>query len=300
MNTAEILDNQPSEQQTHPDQGWEAELKLEFSGGPSGTRMKHSQHSGPLYVQKPFYPEGRECAHIYLLHPPGGIVSGDHLQIDISARNHARLLLTTPGAGRFYRARQQGGLQKQTSHLHVSANSSIEWFPQETIVYNQASAELETHVTLDQDSQFIGWEIACLGLKASGKPFEQGQLLQTFTVTLENRLVFIDRLRLGEDKTLFSAPCGLQNKPVSGILLAGPFVRASPTELQNLLDELRQNIETLNASHLIAITCIGQFCISRYLGDSAEQSRQLFIALWRILRPALLDLIACKPRIWYT
>ena len=61
---------------------WAASISLGFDARPdadkTATRMTHVRHKGPLRVQRPFYPEGRNgCCHVYLLHPPGGLVSGD-------------------------------------------------------------------------------------------------------------------------------------------------------------------------------------------------------------------------------
>ena len=58
------------------EQGWSAELELGFAVVAGRTALVHNRHVGPLTVQRPFYPEG-ELAHVYLLHPPGGIVAGD-------------------------------------------------------------------------------------------------------------------------------------------------------------------------------------------------------------------------------
>ena len=84
---------------------WQAELSLGLAKTARGTVLKTCSHRGPLYVQKAFYPEGRELAHLYLLHPPGGMVSGDDLQINVNMAEGAQALITTPGAGRVYRAR---------------------------------------------------------------------------------------------------------------------------------------------------------------------------------------------------
>jgi len=65
-------------------QGWQAYLTLGFAHNHGKTILAHRRHSGPLTVQRPFYPEGNVC-HVYLLHPPGGVVAGDRLVIDINA-----------------------------------------------------------------------------------------------------------------------------------------------------------------------------------------------------------------------
>jgi hypothetical protein len=40
--------------------------------------------------------------------------------------------------------------------------------------------------------------------------------------------------------------------------------------------------------------------VARYVGPSAEQARELFTAVWRVLRPALLSCEVSLPRIWRT
>ena len=83
--------------------GWQASLALQFCHTPEKTLLHSARHSGPLTVQRPFYPEGETC-HLYLLHPPGGIVGGDTLDISVrlDAKSHA--LITMPGASKFYRS----------------------------------------------------------------------------------------------------------------------------------------------------------------------------------------------------
>ena len=62
------------------DRRWAATLDLAFDArqeqGAQVTRMTRTRFKGPLRVQRPFYPEGKTgCCHVYLLHPPGGLVS---------------------------------------------------------------------------------------------------------------------------------------------------------------------------------------------------------------------------------
>jgi len=56
----------------------------------------------------------------------------------------------------------------------------------------------------------------------------------------------------------------------------------------------------MGLSSVAAVSLVGEFYIGRYLGDSAEQARNLFTAWWQVLRPQLLDRVACAPRIWST
>ena len=82
----------------HPS-GWQARLQLGCDPRLGASRLTRRQHVGPLTIQKPLYPEGPEVCHCILLHPPGGIVGGDRLEIELEVDAGARLLATTPGAG---------------------------------------------------------------------------------------------------------------------------------------------------------------------------------------------------------
>ena len=148
---------------TLPKNSWFASLSLEFTLTPNGTQLTRTERNGPLTVQKAFYPEGRDCAHIYLLHPPAGIVSGDELRIQIQVNEKSHSLVTTPGASRFYRAREDItiGDSKQIQHCEffIKSMARCEHFPLETIVYEGADGFNTVDVHLQNDSDYLGWDI---------------------------------------------------------------------------------------------------------------------------------------------
>ncbi|HAG93950.1 MAG TPA: urease accessory protein, partial [Gammaproteobacteria bacterium] len=142
--------------------GWSASLALEFERRGPRTALVRNRHDGPLRVQRPFYPEANGQAHVYILHPPGGIVAGDSLAISSTVREHAHALVTTPSAGRVYCSNRQRQLQTQQVTMAVEPGAFGEWLPQENIVFNAAQAINHTHIQLQSGARFIGWEITCL------------------------------------------------------------------------------------------------------------------------------------------
>ena len=74
---------------------WHARLSLGVRHTPRGSRVASAERLGPLHLQKPFYPEGPDLAHLYLLHPPGGMVSGDLLEIEARLEPNTAALITT-------------------------------------------------------------------------------------------------------------------------------------------------------------------------------------------------------------
>ncbi|MBL4826358.1 MAG: urease accessory protein UreD [Spongiibacteraceae bacterium] len=290
-------------------QTWKASLALELQGAQSdcsllGTRLISAKHRGPLYVQKPFYPEGRSHAHLYLLHPPGGLVSGDELSVKIGASQGAGALITTPGAAKIYRARSDTQLQSQKVNLTITERSCLEWFPQETIVYNAAIATMDMQVTLSQDSSYIGWDILCLGLPGAAALFKKGsvnQCLQLFENcgADSNKLIYRDNIDIQASDLLLSSPCGFNQCTVNASLVAKFPVEKIPL-IDSLLDTLRKRLDELGAGKQVAVTAMGGICISRYLGESANDAKRLFIELWKMIRPVMIQREASIPRIWYT
>ena len=102
--------------------GWLAELHLRYEYRHARSVIAARHHQGPLTIQKPFYPEGDVC-HTYILHPPGGVVGGDILNINITVADGAHALLTTPASGKFYRS--AGKTAEQHNHLSIETGACL-------------------------------------------------------------------------------------------------------------------------------------------------------------------------------
>lgn len=278
---------------------WYADLELQFAMSERGCRLARNRHRGPLYVQKPFFPEGRDLAHVYLLHPPGGLVSGDRLDIRVDVREGAAALVTTTGAGRVYRARSDGLLQSQNTTLRVAAGASLEWLPLENIAYPNANGAMRTRVDLAQGARFAGWEVTSLGLPACGEPFAGGQLLQRLEIFRECIPLQVESLHLTGDEIL-NARAGLQGLPVNGLLVMGPFDSFGNALDEEIFEYCREIIAAHEPRCIAGITRVGEMLAVRVLGHCAFEVRGLLTELWEQLRPIWLGRAACAPRIWRT
>lgn len=267
--------------------GWAAHLHLEFHKYPGKTVLASSFRKGPLAVQRAFYPEGDLC-HVYLLHPPGGVAGGDTLEIHAKVAEGASALVTTPGAAKFYRT--VGPMACQHQILHADAGT-LEWLPQENILFPGAKVQLNTVIELTGGASFIGWEINCLGRPAVAERFEAGSAVFNFRLQRDGQPLLLERIIVTGESDL-SSPAGLRGKPVFGMLCA---TLADKT----LLEDIREKIP-LAHRHELGVTLVDGLLIARYLGDSTEVARLLFYALWKILRPAVLQRAPCAPRIWKT
>jgi hypothetical protein len=59
---------------------WHASLQLDYTLEGTRTVARHA-HNGPLRILQSLYPEGDAVCHNVLVHPPGGLVGGDTLDI---------------------------------------------------------------------------------------------------------------------------------------------------------------------------------------------------------------------------
>ncbi len=264
---------------------WEAELRLGFSQRGDKTVLTNSEHRGPLTVQRPFYPEGGVC-HVYLLHPPGGVVAGDQLSISADAQNDAQALITTPAAGKFYRS--GGGEARQTINLTIAENASLEWLPQETIVYQGAQLNSSMNIDLADQAHFIGWEILALGRPAAGEGFANGAASLNWRISRAGRLFYLERLRL--DAEAFQARWGLYGHSACGTLFVYPATPVQLAAVQELIgDEANRGV-----------TLIEGLLICRGLDRRADLLKSFFEAVWGLVRGDVIGKAVCAPRIWAT
>lgn len=273
---------------------WHAELQLGFARDGERTALVENRHFGPLRVQKALYPEGSPVCQAILLHPPSGIAGGDHLKIRATVGASAHAQLTTPGAGKWYRT---GGAEaSQDIELSVAEGATLEWLPQETIVFNGARARMHTRVSLAADSRFIGWDILCLGRTASGERFDTGHVDLHYRIERAGAPLWIERGSFQGADPMLASPAGWAGAPVCGTLLASfPELSTHSTEL---LERCRQVAPADGAGH--AVTALPGLLVARYLGASSEAARLWFAALWAILRPLCCGRPALVPRIWNT
>ncbi len=271
--------------------GWRAELHLNYARRDTRTVLAARRHCGPLAVQKSLYPEGDGVCHNVVLHPPAGVVGGDELLIEAQFETGSHAVLTTPGASKWYRSPGISALQDL--RFHVASGATLEWLPQETILFDGAHARLRTEVLLDPGARYLGWEVICLGRRASGEAFASGCLAQVTEVRCANRPLWLERGRLTGGDPLLRSVIG-----VAGFSVVGTFVAAGSAPPPELIAALRTLRRT--GDDRFAVTALRGVVIARYLGHSAEQARQRFVETWEILRPALVGRPAQLPRIWRT
>jgi urease accessory protein len=270
--------------------GWEAGLELRFERVASRTVLAARRHVGPLCVQKTLYPEGPAVCQAIVVHPPGGIVAGDSLRIEVDALPHAHAQLTTPGAAKWYRSAGPGA--RSDTVLRVATGALVEWLPQETMLFDGARAEIRFRVELAGDARFIGWDVTQLGRTASGERYATGRMHQAVELLRDDTMLWCERAVLEGGSRALQSGAILGGAPVYGTMMVGGVdVDGS------VLAACRAAAPTSGAG---AVTRLPQLLVARYRGDCAHAARTYFATLWRLLRPVLAGREAVPPRIWNT
>ena len=269
--------------------GWTAALDLQFERAKDRSIVSRCRHNGPLRVQKPFYPEDGVC-HVYLLHPPGGVVGGDELSVSVSAGKGSAALITTPGATRVYRS--AGPLSTIKYQLNVEAGASLEWLPQDSILYGGSRLSQEMEVRVASGSRFCGWDITSMGRPASGDHYSTGEFDQGFQLYVDSLPVLMERQRWQAGQEVLEASWGLSGYPVLGTFYGFPAD-------DDILSHLRLRLEDISAGEM-AVTLVDEVLVVRALADDAVALRQVFADIWLSVREMINGFPPGFPRIWAT
>lgn len=267
--------------------GWQGRLALRYARRAARSALVERTHSGPLYVQRAFHPEGDAVCHSYLLHPPGGIVGGDTLDVQVMVEAGAHALVTTPGATKCYRS--AGPRADVAQRLAVADGGALEWLPQEALFHSGARVRARTTIALARAAVFIGWDILCLGRPAGGERFTAGDLDLRVALTRGGKPVLLDRLSV--TPLACDGPAGWRGAAATGSLYASPPGDADLPALRALCAA---------AEVPAGITQVGELLVLRCLAPDTFAIRALFAQAWACLRPALLGRPAVPPRIWNT
>lgn len=270
---------------------WPAELELWFARTAGKTRLMRRRHLGPLVVQRPFHPEKDGTCHVYLLHPPGGVAGGDRLDLCFHLDTGARVVLTTPGATKFYRS--EHGVSTQSTRIEVGAGAICEYLPQETIVFDGANPRIGTKVSLASDATYVGWEFLCLGRPAANEGFETGMLSQRIEIARDGKPIWFERVELAGGSPLIRAAFALAGQPTWGTMVyAGTVVEDAAERVRAAIGE--------SGNGVFSVSQLEHVVVCRYLGPRVSDGKSFFSRAWDILRTTCQGKAASPPRIWAT
>ena len=272
---------------------WRAELSLDYLNENHRSVARYV-HKGPLRILKSLYPEGDAVCHNVLVHPPGGLVGGDTLDMTVTVGSGAHGLVTTPGATRFYKS--DAGLATQQLKARVEDGARLEWLPLEAIAYNQCDALNRAVFDLSPSGEMMAWDITALGLPAAGMPFDQG----TFRQHLEIKGAWLERATLSaSDTRLINSPLGLAGHKCMATLVFASGSAMASARLERGLASARERVEAHGLRLQAGVTSPHpQIMVARVLAPVTEHAIQLLKHIWAVWRHDMWQLGSTPPRLW--
>jgi len=254
------------------------------------------RHDGPLRILASLYPEAPAVCHNVLVHPPGGLVGGDVLDIEMDLAPGAHALVTTPGATRFYRS--TGAPATQRLRATLADGARLEWLPLETLAYSGCHAENLMRFELAAGAEMMGWDLLALGLPASDQAFVRGRFTQAIELPgrwLERGIVD------ASDTRLLDSPLGWAGHRVMATLWFAAGSALATARRDRLLAVARDAVEadTLRG-HAGATAVHDGIVVLRVLAARVEPAMALLARVWGAWREAAWELPHCTPRVWRT
>lgn len=278
--------------------GWLASLEIGFVHDPDRQRtvLVKRRHVGPLRLLKALDSEDGRRLEAVIVHPPGGLVAGDRLLLDAHAGNGVAVILTTPGAQKWYRSADGVEATMQT-RLVLETHAALDWLPQPSILFDGAHAVQTLAIEMAASASVVGWEMLVRGRAAMGEQWRSGAIDQTLAITVDGRPWWQQHLVAPADDRIFGSPLGWRDRRIAASIWACAPSRARADSVA-LRDAWRERIDVAAAGGAVegGATAVNDgLVLAQLLGDNVEALQDLAVALWQLARDG-----ASLPRIWRT
>ncbi len=218
-----------------------------------------------------------------LLNTAGGLAGGDHLRWQAAAGPGVALRVTTQTAERVYRSNSGDALVE--TRLRADAGATLEWLPQETILFDGSRLSRTLDIELAEDAALLAVEAVVLGRRAHGERVQTGALRDHWRVRRNGRLIYADSVRMDGDIAALTGRPG----NFGGMQAFATLLLARPDRMP--IEDLRAILPTGEGLEA-ATSALPNVTIVRMLAAHGDVLRPALAALLQSLRGSAL------PRIW--
>tara|TARA_Y100000991_G_scaffold214300_1_gene201723 strand:+ start:131 stop:1036 length:906 start_codon:yes stop_codon:yes gene_type:complete len=263
---------------------------IEFSGPDS--KLVGLRQQAPLRF---LFPELEDIGarSIVLVNTAGGIVGGDDLTYNISAKDGAKILVTGQACEKVYGSAIEPA--KLKIKLEARKGSVLEFLPQGTIFFNKSSLERRTTISIEADAHVLFGELMYFGRTAMAEKITAGRIIDQTDVWFDGQRVLFDSFRLTHDEySATQCVAGLNGATCSGLLLL-----MAPNPKRNL-DYVLKLLKSEHSNGVIGGASLmnSGLIVVRWLGHNAALVRQSFGNIWGNIRAHALGRPNILPSIW--
>jgi urease accessory protein len=183
-------------------------LDFECEKNSNRTQLASSQQEPPLRVVRAFSQEdGSTLVHLHNV--SGGVLGGDELTLRVNVRAGARVRITTTGATRLYRPRENAAPASQVNEIHLEENGSLEYVPDSLIPYAGARFRQRTSIRMETGASLFWWEIVAPGREARNEIFEYESLEFKTNIWAMERSILAERVLVEPRRREMTSPARL-------------------------------------------------------------------------------------------
>jgi urease accessory protein len=261
------------------------------------TRMLRSDQRPPLKVIRAF-PQADGGTLVHLHNISGGVLGGDHLEIEVEVGPQACVQLTSTSATRVYRSRPGIPSAQQLTRVHVQSDGLLEYLPDPLIPFAGARYRQQTEILLEENAGLCWWEILAPGRVASGERFAYEQLQIELEIKTPTRPILREAFSLEPQRRVPNSASALAGYQYMGSLYLCSVGKPAAywlqleRELGALAIQLSRPGETLwGVSSMVA-----HGLVIRALSQQGREISSGLLAFWKKARPALFQREAIPPR----
>lgn len=231
--------------------------------------------------------EADEPPQAVIVTTSGGLTDGDRVRLRVEV-DGGRATATTQAAEKIYRAAlvAEAPARIETT-LRVEPGATLEWLPQETIVFDGARLRRRVEADMAADARLLACEMVVLGRGASGERFTRGAVYDGWRLRRGGRLVWADALALD------GAPPDIAGFAGATALATGLY--AAP-DAARWLEASREVVD--GGATRGGVTMVNGVLLARFLGEPLAVRRGL-VEWLTFLRHDALGGPRRLPRVWH-
>jgi len=226
-----------------------------------------------------------------LANTSGGVAGGDSMRIDVSVEAGAEGVAVGQAAERIYRALDAPATVE--TDLRVGPGGSLQWLPQETILFDGAMLNRRISVDLAADARLLLAEMVVFGRKAHGERFGSGLFHDFWRIDRAGRPLWRERTQVTGGDGSETAMLGFDGRrALASVIVADP-------DGARLVEPVRDLLADLPAPDFISGASFRRgLLICRMLSDDAGPLKRALAAIVGHLRALAFDGPATPPRVW--
>ncbi len=226
------------------------------------------------------------------------MLGGDDLELVIEVGAEAHAQITSTGATRLYRSRQEAPVAAQRNKIKVEENGLLEYLPDALIPFVGSRYCQETTIELASGAGLFWWEIVAPGRAARGELFAYELLQFKLDLTAEGMPLAQERVKLEPARRSLSSPGRLGSYRyfstfyICRVGLDAPRWLALESELSILARQLSCPGEVLWAASMLPAHGL----VIRALSVKGRAITSGLLAFWRAAKLQLHGQTAVPPR----